>query len=124
MIVKFVYGFLPAIIIPVKRRPEPFDARTKFFVIKIWHKRLDDKALLEHELTHVRQFWRTFGLHFILYKLSKRYRFYAECEAYANQCRALGSKPIFVEIAAKHLTKLYNLNIGFHKALRCIYSKL
>ena len=47
----------------------------------------DDRGLLEHELTHVKQWWRTLGLHSILYLCSKRYRLKAEVEAYREQLK-------------------------------------
>ena len=50
----------------------------------------NDLGLLEHEKVHVRQFWRTLGLHSILYLISKRYRLKAEVEAYKVQIEASG----------------------------------
>lgn len=46
-----------------------------------------DKGLLAHELEHARQFWITFGLHLILYPLSRHYRLWAESVAFARQVR-------------------------------------
>jgi hypothetical protein len=45
----------------------------------------DDVGLHEYEQTHVRQFWRTFGLHSLFYRFSEEYRFRAEAEAYHRQ---------------------------------------
>ena len=42
----------------------------------------DNIALLEHELVHCRQFYRTLCIHSILYKLSSKYRLNSEIEAY------------------------------------------
>jgi len=47
----------------------------------------DDKGLEAHEQVHVRQWWRTLGLHSLLYLVSKRYRLNAEVEAYREQLR-------------------------------------
>lgn len=44
-----------------------------------------DQGLLEHERVHVRQFWRTFGLHGLRYRFSRAYRLRAEVEAYRRQ---------------------------------------
>ena len=65
--------------------PKKFGAFTRAFFIFIRTKYKDDTALLEHELVHVRQFWRTFGLSLLLYSLSKKYRLTAEVEAYQIQ---------------------------------------
>ena len=54
-------------------------------VIRIRPEYEDDKGLLEHEKTHVRQFWRTLGFHSLMYLLIKRYRLNAEVEAYRVQ---------------------------------------
>lgn len=40
-----------------------------------------------HEKTHSAQFYRTLGLHSILYAIDPSYRVKAETEAYANQIR-------------------------------------
>jgi len=53
--------------------------------IKIRPKYKDDTGLLLHELTHVKQIYRTLGLHCILYPLYWRYRLRAEIEAYSRQ---------------------------------------
>lgn len=65
--------------------PKKFGAFTRGFFIFVRIKYKDDTALLEHELVHVRQFWRTFGLSLLLYSLSKKYRLAAEVEAYQTQ---------------------------------------
>ncbi len=44
-----------------------------------------DAGLLAHEQVHVSQWWRTLGLHSLLYLVSKKYRLAAEVEAYRKQ---------------------------------------
>jgi hypothetical protein len=44
-----------------------------------------DRGLLEHERVHVRQFWRTLGVHGFLYRFSRAYRLRSEVEAYRRQ---------------------------------------
>ena len=65
--------------------PTRFAGYTLGFVILLRPKFKDDIALLEHEKIHVNQFWRTFGLFGIAYKLSKAYRLKYELEAYTKQ---------------------------------------
>ena len=44
-----------------------------------------DAGLLVHEKVHIKQFWKTLGLHGLLYKFSKKYRLKSEREAYTAQ---------------------------------------
>ena len=52
--------------------------------IHIIPKDKDKIGILKHELKH---FYRTFFTHFIMYKFSKKYRYRAELEAYAEQIK-------------------------------------
>ena len=45
----------------------------------------DDASLRIHEKVHIKQFWKTLGLHPVLYWLSDSYRLRAEREAYTKQ---------------------------------------
>jgi len=65
--------------------PKAHGAVTYAFFVLIRPKYEGNRPLLEHELTHVRQFWRTFGLFPFLYLISKKYRLKAEVEAYRTQ---------------------------------------
>ncbi|OPY87923.1 MAG: hypothetical protein A4E72_01405 [Syntrophus sp. PtaU1.Bin208] len=56
-------------------------------IIRIRPAYRDDRGLLEHEKVHVKQWWRTFGFHSLLYLCSKKYRLAAEVEAYRVQLR-------------------------------------
>lgn len=56
-------------------------------VVRIRPAYRDDEGLLQHELIHVRQWWRTLGLHSLLYLCSKKYRLKAEVEAYREQIK-------------------------------------
>ena len=67
--------------------PTSFAGYTFGPIILIRPKYRDDKGLLEHEKVHVKQFWRTLGTHWILYKLSKNYRLKCEVEAYKVQLK-------------------------------------
>ena len=72
-----------------------------------------DRGLLAHELVHVRQFWRTFGLHPLFYWLSKRYRYRAELEAYHEQLRYTNRPELF----AHYLADKYGLDVSYTEAL-------
>lgn len=98
--------------------PEQYAAYTRgpFIFIRPSHK--DDLGLLEHEKTHVRQFWKMLILHPIMYKLSKNYRLKCEVEAYRNQLRyyAKDNTALF----AKYLCEKYDLNLTHDEAVRLL----
>lgn len=60
-------------------------ARLMFVFIRPEYR--DDRGLLEHELMHVRQFYRSPLTHGIRYRLSQRYRLACEVEAYREQMK-------------------------------------
>jgi hypothetical protein len=91
MKIDFVYKIFPTIIIykswGVKKK---FAGTTYGPVIFIREEYRNDKALLEHEKTHAKQWYRTLSLHSILYMASKRYRLEAEVEAYKKTMEVNG----------------------------------
>lgn len=72
----------------------------------------DDIGLLEHEKVHVKQWYRTFGVHSFLYLFSKNYKLKSEVEAYKKQ---LEYSPKSVDLFAKYLSEDYGLNISIDK---------
>jgi len=72
----------------------------------VFIKKDSDNALLQHELVHVRQFWRN-PLMPLLYLLSKRKRYQYEIEAYRESIRC-GRKPIE---CAYSIVNNYRLNV-------------
>ena len=68
----------------------------------------DDRPLLEHELQHCRQCWRTLWLHVPLYFWSRRYRWHAETDAFAVQVRSGGS----YRNAVYRIARYYNLGVS------------
>jgi hypothetical protein len=116
--VRFVYGFLPAIVKYVDDLPAEFAGQAKRIVVKILSRCRDDYGLLHHELTHVKQFYRTFMFHGVLYKFVKRYRLAAEIEAYKVQLKinAEDDKPDYTNFYARRITEIYDLDISFVEA--------
>ena len=77
-----------------------------------------DTGLLAHELEHARQFWVTFGLHLVLYPLSRHYRLWAEAVAFAKQVRPDRSD---LDAMAERLARdSYRLGITSYEARRMI----
>lgn len=56
-------------------------------LIRILERKKDDLGVLEHEKCHVRQWWFTLGFHPLLYRFSKRYKFWAEVKAFKQQMK-------------------------------------
>ena len=76
-----------------------------------------DEGLLAHEQTHVRQFWRTFGLMPLLYWLSPVCRFRAEVEAYRVQ---LQYRPEMAYRYALFIAEKYRIDVSVETALRAL----
>lgn len=72
----------------------------------------DDIGLLEHEKVHVKQWYRTLGLHSLLYLFSKDYKLKSEVEAYKKQ---LEYSPESIDLFAEYLSEDYGLNISVDK---------
>lgn len=85
--------------------------------VRIRPKHRDDQGLLQHELTHVRQFWRSCGLHGILL-LFKTYRLKAEVEAYRKQLEYAPAGSI--NTFAVFIATRYDLGITIEEALKAL----
>lgn len=118
MTIKFVYGFLPAIVQYVDALPDGFAGRANAIYIKILLGYKEDRGILEHELVHVKQCYRTFFMHGLIYRLSKSYRLSSEAEAYATQLKInkIDGKEDYTDFYAKRITEIYDLNVTFNEA--------
>lgn len=91
-----------------------FEARTLppfiFFKSYAW----DDKGLIEHEKTHVKQFYRS-PLKSLKYKFNKDIRYAMELEAYAVQVISEG---ISVSTASNFIYKYYDLEVPYKIILK------
>jgi hypothetical protein len=89
------------------------------FVIRILKKYKDvDEGIYQHELTHVKQWFRTLGLHSFLYLFNQQYKLEAEVEAYKVQAAYYKDdrKPLFATFIAKY----YDLDVSHEYALRML----
>lgn len=114
---KFVYGILPAIVWYTNSISDArFGGMANGPLIRIRSKYVIDHGLLEHELTHVKQWWRTLGLHGIFYKLSSKYRFASEIEAYRSQLQTTfgSSRPsqTAIDQVVKAIQTKYDLDVS------------
>ena len=109
--IKTVYKILPAFITYTDNLPEVMGGWAKFCFIKILNKYKDDIGLLNHELTHVKQFYRL-GLFHVFLTLLKKYRLKIELEAYKAQLLSYPEEDRERKILyfAKFLSERYNLD--------------
>ena len=84
MKIKFVFKVLPTLVFYGSKVD---GGKTRGIFIRINKKYLNDRGLLEHELTHVKQFYKLPIIHSLLYLLIKNYRYECELEAYVEQLR-------------------------------------
>lgn len=84
--IKFVYGFLPALVVYTDRISVNSAGCANAMIVRILPRCVSDEGLLQHQLTHVRQSYRLLLLiHALLYRFSRCYRLDAEVEAYRKQ---------------------------------------
>lgn len=89
---------------------KPWAAATTYGpIICIRPEHKGDEGLLQHEKVHVRQWYRTLGLHGILYTISKKYRLSSEIEAYAV---SLKYYPSSLDHYAKVVAENYGVGVG------------
>lgn len=77
----------------------------------------NDIGLLKHEKVHVKQWYRTIGLHSFLYLLSEKYRLKSEVEAYKKQ---LEYSPREADLYALFISNNYNINIEKDEAKKLL----
>lgn len=118
MKLKFVYKVLPAFIFYTDFLMKDWAAGMAtgpFIRIRPTHKQ--DRALLVHELTHAKQFYRYLGIGYaVLYTFSKRFRLKMEVEAYREHLRHT-DHPDAKSRAATALSKHYDLSVTYEEAL-------
>lgn len=105
----------PLTIYTARGIPEGAAACARGPLILIRPEKRDDAGLYAHELTHVKQWLRTLGLHSLLYLLDDSYRLDAEIEAYRVQARhyADDRRPLF----ARYIATRYDIDISAEAAL-------
>lgn len=81
----------------------------------------NDIGLRMHEWTHVKQWLMTFGVHSMLYLMSKRYKLWAEVQAYKEQLKfCLTDKS---ELFAGFISSNYGLDVTKEEVLILLKSK-
>jgi hypothetical protein len=88
-------------------------------VVMIRKEYAKDVGLEMHELTHVVQWWVTFGMHPILYLLWREYRLWSEAKAYKKQMQYPNSEGGFMtleEASVKLCWDRYQLDLTLAEA--------
>lgn len=103
-----IYWLNKFIPVPAFKAHGKYIGQSYGIAIRIAPEFFDDKGFIAHELTHVRQFYRSFGLHAFAYYFSKKHRLKSEVEAYKAQ---IATGMYGKELAARNISTLYGLNI-------------
>lgn len=117
---KFVFKIFPVwvrYVDPEKDNIGGFAGRCYGPYIKIKKSYRDDNGLLEHELTHSRQVYRSCFLMGLCYLISSKFRYNAELEAYAVQLSYAEDKDRdrLAGLFAGFIADKYNLKVNRDK---------
>lgn len=94
--------------------PKEFDGYTYLCFALIRPQYKNDKGLIEHEKTHVKQFWKAPFIHGLLYRFSDVYRLKSEVEAYRAQIKVEANPNVYRY--ATMLSKNYGLKLTVNDA--------
>jgi len=106
MSIKFIYKILPAFIFKVHTD----DGSSQAFANIILIDENATEGVLEHELIHIRQNYRTLGIATVLYKLSQRFRLMYEVEAFKKQIEVDGLNNLEIIRISEILADDYNID--------------
>jgi len=123
MKIKFIYKIIPIPIFYTNKLPQCVAGASYGPWIKIREYYEDDKPLLKHELTHSKQWYRLFILHGLLYRISKKWRFKSEVEAYAVQASCYSGEELLdkIELYSEFISsERYNLGVTTQHAYCCL----
>ncbi len=119
MVFKKIFGFIPVPIFYTENLIKDWAGGVSYgFFIIIKPKYKESKTLLEHELVHSHQFYRTFGFMSLLYWLSPNYRIKYELEAYHVQVKAKNYSDYIIKWVAKSLYNNYNTDKSKEELLK------
>jgi hypothetical protein len=98
--------------------PKKFAAMTRgpFVLIRPDYKQ--DKGLLEHELIHVKQWWKNPLFHALRYKFSTKYRLQCELEAYKHQLKFYENDNIY--LFASYIVNKYKVNSSLSEVVKLL----
>ena len=127
MIIKRIFGFIPIPVFYVDKVRDEFAGVSYGPWIKIRNEYKDDNPLLQHELTHCKQWYRTLGIHGLLVMFkNKKHILKSEVEAYAVQASLQDPADLWsrIDLYAGFIADRYGLDITKFKAKEAILNKL
>ncbi len=120
---RFVYRILPVFVFYTDRfMPDPHEGCARLCFIFVRPGKRGDTALLSHEIVHVKQFYRTFGIHGIRYRFSRQYRLCSEVEAYQEQLTyaPTGQRAMYAAVYASFIANRYDLTVTTEEAQKML----
>ena len=128
MIIRNVYKYLPVFIFFTNKFVHSDTVGKCWGIIcTIRPQYKSDEALIQHELTHCKQWYRTFGIHGIWYHISDKYKLKCEVEAYQVQLDWYKNEDDEelhqqrLRIYARMIVDCYDLNITFLDAMSLLH---
>ena len=119
-----VFGFIPVPIFYVASLAAGRGGESRGPIVRILdrYRAPCDEGLHQHELEHVRQFWRLPVLHSVLYAFRRSYRLACEAAAYRVQMNHPNGRggALALEDAAWYLANDYRLGITVEEARAAI----
>ena len=110
------YGIIPVLFFYTDRFVK-LGAATYFLgpicVILVKPKYKNDKGLHNHEMVHVKQYWKSFWMHTFKYNNSEKYRLESEVEAYAIQYKTYPDEKHF-NLFVEYMLEKYSLGFDRH----------
>jgi len=127
MKIKRIYGFIPVPVFYTDKVKEGFAGVCVGPWVKIRPEYKHDEGLLQHELTHAKQWWRTLGIHgwLVLFRC-KKHIFKSEVEAYAVQVTYCPEHLMLsrVDLFAGFIADKYGLDVTREEAKTAILNEL
>ena len=121
--IKFIYKIIPILVFYTDWLQKSWTAGRSFGVFIVLRPKYYEKEnpILEHELTHCKQFYRTLGLYSLLYSFRK-YRLKVELEAYEAQVKNRGYSKYVKKWVTKTLFNNYNLGIVYKELEEIVFN--
>jgi hypothetical protein len=106
MEIHWIFGIIPVPVFYTEALTMGYSAFCWCLFIVVRPEKRGKCKILEHELVHCKQFYRSLGFYPLMYSISRRYRYKSEIEAYKEQIRLGGAT---IEEAANWIIKNYGI---------------
>lgn len=106
--VKYVYKICPAFVVYTDDLKPEVEGSTKGIICFIKKENRNNNSILKHELTHVKQEYRTGFQNWLMILFSDRSMIKMECEAYASETKNIDKIPMW----ANFIKNEYHTNMS------------